>query len=269
MKIPNWRLAALLLASSSPSVRGGAAGIEGLCRPAAGFLAYHGGGLRVDHAARRRQRRDPASAKVPESRVGATRAGEGLTLSFKDAWYASLRVDGGKPVDLRPYSARGVLALDVNVKELSNGGISFALGCGDKCSRSVPYLVPARAIAGKGWRHLVFSMSCFVREGDDFSAVTQPFTLDASGSGEVSVANIRYQASGKPNASCPDYRTVSVTPDKLNESWSINWWTPRHEKKLAEAKALARARKWSSSAIRSPRAGKRAACRCGNAITSR
>ena len=180
----------------------------------------------------------PPSAKVPDSRVGASKDGQALTLRFKDAWYASLRVEGGKPVDLRPYVARGVLALDVNVKELSNGGISFVIGCGDKCSRNVPYLVPARAIAGKGWQHLVFSMSCFAREGDDFGAVAQPFTLDASGSGEVSVANVRYQASGKPNAACPDYRTVSVTPEKLNESWSINWWTPRHEKKLAEAQAL-------------------------------
>ncbi|MBV6325075.1 GDSL-type esterase/lipase family protein [Duganella violaceipulchra] len=180
----------------------------------------------------------PASVKEPKRRVGARRAGKAVSLRFKDSWYAGLRVEGGKPVDLRPYLAHGVLALDVNVAEMSKGGISFALGCGEQCSRSVSYVLPARADAGKGWRHVVFPVSCFVHEGDDLSAVAQPFKLDATGSGEVSVANIRYQASGEPNTACPDYKTVSVTPDKLNESWSIDWWTPRHEQKLAEARAL-------------------------------
>jgi lysophospholipase L1-like esterase len=181
--------------------------------------------------------------KVPDSVVTVSKStrskkNDALTLNFNKAWYASLRVDGGKPVDLRPYVAKGVLALDVNVQELSEGGMSFKLRCGENCERSVPYLVPGREIAGKGWKHLVFSMSCFYREGDDFSAVTQPFALDGSGIGKISVANIKYQTSGKPNASCPDYKTVSVTPDKLNESWSVNWWTKRHEDKLAEARQL-------------------------------
>lgn len=181
--------------------------------------------------------------KVPDSVVAVSKSTrskkhDALTLNFNKAWYASLRVDGGKPADLRPYVAKGVLALDVNVHELADGGISFKLRCGEHCERSVPYLVPGREIAGKGWQHLVFSMSCFYREGDDFSAVTQPFVVDGSGIGRVSIANVKYQLSGKPNASCPDYKTVSVTPDKLNESWSVNWWTKRHEDKLAEARQL-------------------------------
>ena len=52
------------------------------------------------------------------------------------------------------------------------------------------------------------------------------------------MANIAFRRSGTPNASCPDYRTESVTPDMLNESWSINWWLPRHQKKLAEINAM-------------------------------
>jgi beta-glucosidase len=109
--------------------------------------------------------------------------------------------------------------------------------------------------------------SCFYREGDDFSA-TQPFALERHRQGKVAIANIKYQMSGKPNASS-DYKTVSVTPDKLNESWSISWWTERHEEKLAEAKQLGKSAQWSSSATRSPRAGKRAARPSGSATTSR
>jgi beta-glucosidase len=184
-----------------------------------------------------RESKTPASV-VSGGKAGKSKKNDALTLRFKDAGRSSLRVEGGTPVDLRPYLAKGVLALDVNVKDMSKGGISFKVGCGDKCERSVPYLLPARAIEGKGWRHLVFSMSCFVREGDDLSAVKLPFALDGGGSGEVSIANVKYQTTGAPNAGCPDYKTVSVTPDKLNEWWSINWWTTRHEQKLAEAKAL-------------------------------
>ncbi|MYM82226.1 1,4-beta-D-glucan glucohydrolase [Duganella sp. FT50W] len=182
-------------------------------------------------------------AKAPDSVVtlsksGKSRGDDALTLRFRQARQATLSVQSGQPVDLRPYLAEGVLAFDVNVQALSAGGIAFKLRCGDDCERSVPYLVPGRELAGKGWRHLVFSLRCFYRDGDDFSAVTRPFAVDGSGSGQVSIANVTYQMRGAPNASCPDYKTVAVTPDKLNESWSINWWTKRHEDKLAEARQL-------------------------------
>src|SRR4051812_25348438 len=81
-----------------------------------------------------RQPKVPASV-VAASKTTKSKKNDALTLRFKDAWYSSLRLDGGKPVDLRPYVAKGVLALDVNVKELSNGGITFKVGCGDKCER--------------------------------------------------------------------------------------------------------------------------------------
>ncbi len=185
----------------------------------------------------------PGTPKVPSSVVGAQKsarngAGDALTLHWTDAWYASLRVQDGAPVDLRPYVQGGVLAFDIKVDDLAQGGVSFKVGCGKDCERQVPFLVPGRALQGKGWQRLVLAMRCFAREGDDFSAVTQPFTMDASGTGRVSVANIAFQRSGTPNAACPDYRTVSVTPDMLNESWSVNWWLPRHQRKLAEIAAM-------------------------------
>ncbi len=185
----------------------------------------------------------PEKPRVPESQVSVSRSGKNTTddalrLLWKDAWYANLRLEGGTPLDLRPYIPHGVLVFDLKVSELAQGGLTFKLNCGKNCERQIPYLIPARAMAGKGWQHMVFSLSCFVREGDDFSAVTLPFSLDASGTGEVAVANIKFQESGTSNASCPDYKTVSVTPDLLNESWSINWWLPRHEKKLQEIKDL-------------------------------
>jgi beta-glucosidase len=175
---------------------------------------------------------------VAVSKSAKAKKDDALTLNFNKAWYASLRVQGGKPVDLRPYLDKGVLALDLKVDELAEGGLSFRVKCGDQCERGVPYVIPARAAEGKGWQHLVMSASCFYHEGDDFSQITQPFELNGTGKGKVSIANVKYQLSGKPNVACPDYKTVSVTPDKLTESWSISWWTTRHEKKLADVKQL-------------------------------
>jgi beta-glucosidase len=75
-------------------------------------------------------------------------------------------------------------------------------------------------------------LSCFARDGNDFHAVTQPFVVDSSGSGEVAIANVKLVRGGKPNVDCVDYRVESVTPAPLEEVWSVDWWMPRHEQKL-------------------------------------
>ncbi|MQA18493.1 GDSL-type esterase/lipase family protein [Rugamonas rivuli] len=190
----------------------------------------------------------PADSRVPSGVVGA-RQGEAagrhdaLTLHWKDAWYASLRFDGGLPLDLRPYTAAGTLEFDINVIELAQGGIYFTMRCGADCNRKLPYVLPARALQGKGWQHLSFSLSCFARKEDDFSKVVTPFAMDATGAGEVALANIKLVKQGKANASCPDYRTESVTPTPLAHSWSLGSWIPRHEKKLEENRRLKQAGK--------------------------
>src|SRR5690606_39413640 len=65
-----------------------------------------------------------------------------------------------------------------------------------------------------------------------FSKVTLPFALEAGGRGEFAVANVRILKKCTPNASCPDYKTVAVTPSMLNEFWARSWWEPRHTEKL-------------------------------------
>ncbi len=183
----------------------------------------------------------PKSVKQPDSVVRAAverrQGGDAVTLTWEGTWYASLRIAGaGEPPaarDLRPY-LDGVLAFDLDVRKMDKGGIGFQIGCGKDCERRVPYVLPARDAAGKGWRSVSFAMRCFYRDGDDFSAIAKPFSVEANGSGEVAVANVRFEKAGKATEACPDYRTVSVTPEPLNESWSLDWWLPRHEQKLAE-----------------------------------
>jgi len=164
--------------------------------------------------------------------------GDALTLDWHSTRYAALKIAGGAPLDLRPYVQQGTVEFDLNVHQLAKGGINFRIGCGADCERKVPYLLPARAAAGKGWQHVALSMQCFAREGDDFSAITEPFALEGTVGGNVSIANIVIRRQGTPNADCPDYRTASVTPGMLNEASAIDWWLPRHEAKLDEVRAL-------------------------------
>lgn len=181
----------------------------------------------------------PANSQVPGASVGA-RAGElagvpqALTLQWKDAWFASMRFDGAAPLDLRPYAAGGTVEFDLNVLELDKGGIYFIMRCGEECYRKLPYVAAARSLQGKGWQHLSFSLACFARARDDFSKVTVPFALEANGSGQVALANVRFVEGGKPNSVCPDYRAQPVTPEPLSHAWALGTWLPRHQQKLED-----------------------------------
>lgn len=162
---------------------------------------------------------------------------DAVLLDWKSLWHATLRFESRQPLDLRPYLG-GTLAFDLDVAELGQGGVRAKLACGDGCERSVNLIAPARAAAGKGWQRIALPLSCFVREGADFSRVSLPFALDSTGSGRVSVAHVRVTREARPGLACPDYRTESVTPAMLDESWAVEWWLPRHKEKLEEKRKL-------------------------------
>ena len=162
---------------------------------------------------------------------------ESLLFEWRGLWQAVLRVESREPLDLRRYLG-GTLEFDLDVADLTQGGLRAKLGCGDGCERAVNLVDPARAWAGKGWQHVTLAMSCFARQGADFSKVKLPFSLEGGGSGRVSVANVRISPEAKPGLACPDYRTEAVTPAMLNESWAIDWWRPRHEQKLEDKRKL-------------------------------
>jgi lysophospholipase L1-like esterase len=180
----------------------------------------------------------PANPRVPDSHVAASRSDDGaLTLQFSNSWIAQARWQDGPPLDLRPYLAEGTVEFDLNVFDLAHGGMKFKLGCGKDCERKIPFLFAGRELIGKGRQHLSFALKCFWREADDFSAVNVPFALEGTGSGELQITHLRINKKGKATTACPDYRTQSITPERLQESWAVDWWLPRHEAKLAEIRA--------------------------------
>jgi len=183
-----------------------------------------------------------AGSSAPNANVSVVKTdknttGDALTFAWKDSWRAALNFEATTPIDLTDYMTTGVVEFDLNVIELAKGGLAFKSKCvGAACERKVPYLLEGRNLIGKGWQHLSVPLQCFQREGDNFSAVKFPFLLEAGGEGKVAIANVNFAKTGTANVSCPDYKTLSVTPDLLNEWWSINWWLPRHLQKLEEIK---------------------------------
>jgi lysophospholipase L1-like esterase len=162
---------------------------------------------------------------------------QSVLFEWKDLWQSMLRIESRQPLDLRPYM-EGTLEFDLDVAELAKGGVRAKLGCGEGCERAVNIIEPARSWAGKGWQHVALSMNCFIREGADFSQVRLPFSFEGTGSGRVSVANVRITRKVRPSLACPDYRSESSTPAMLIEAFAIDWWLPRHEQKLQEKRGL-------------------------------
>ena len=167
---------------------------------------------------------------------------DALTFSWKDSWRAGLTFENGTPLDLTSYMTEGVMSFDLKINELAKGGVSIKMECQkENCGRSVALTLPSREWLGKDWQKVYIPLSCFKHDEDNFSAVTMPFALEVGGAGDVSIANVKLIANKPVNAilqSCPDYKTQSITPDMLNEWWSIDWWLPRHQQKLADAKAI-------------------------------
>ncbi|MEM8514221.1 lysophospholipase L1-like esterase [Massilia sp. MP_M2] len=180
----------------------------------------------------------PGSA-IELARSKRADGGAALTLQWRQIWKSGVALQSA-PQDLRPFLAQGTLAFDLKVDTLAAGGLAVKVGCGDGCEREVPYVLAGRAAQGKGWQRVVLALSCFARDGDDFSQVARPFALEGTGSGQVSIANVAISPGGAPNTACADWRTVAVTPARLDEAWSIDWWLPRHRQKLDEAQRMVR-----------------------------
>ncbi|MFD1217297.1 glycoside hydrolase family 3 N-terminal domain-containing protein [Microbulbifer celer] len=178
-----------------------------------------------------------AFAKLPSGRVTVVTTDkdvqeDALTLKWQDTWLARLSLKHGEPLDLGSYVEEGVLSFDLKVDDLAEADLAVEIQCGEGCERHVNLTRQARSNIGEGWKTESYRLSCFVREGDDLSSVTVPFSLRAGGKGQVSVANVRLEKTGEAKDHCPDYRKLSTTPDTRYEYWAKGWWDERFERNL-------------------------------------
>lgn len=176
----------------------------------------------------------PERPRVPDSDVRAQREGDAVVLRWQQAWHALLSVQAERPLDLSRFVPRGTLEFEVRAGDLSRSGFSVSMDCGPGCTRRVNHVRASRALSGRGWQRLSLAVACFDRDGADFRAVQRPFVIESSGSGDLAVRGMRLVERGTPNVACPDWRTQSVTPQPLEEVWSMDWWMPRHAQKLAQ-----------------------------------
>lgn len=177
-----------------------------------------------------------AFAKLPSGRASVVTSDkevqeDALTFDWQDSWLARLALKGSAPLNLSSYVESGVLSFDLKVDDLADGDLAVAIQCGAHCERHVDITLPSRKAIGKGWQQASYSLSCFVRDGDDFANISVPFSFRTGGKGRVAVANVRLEKSASAKNTCPDYRTLAITPDTRHEYWAKGWWDARFQLK--------------------------------------
>ncbi|QJR82282.1 1,4-beta-D-glucan glucohydrolase [Alteromonas pelagimontana] len=161
--------------------------------------------------------------------------GQALALDFQESWSSGLYFLG-EGVNLQPFVANGILEFDMQVEAIDRGIVSVSANCTPYCHRHFRLREWAQENVGSGWHHLAIPVRCLVDPTADLSAVKRGFNLETGGNGKLKVANIAYRRSGTANVDCKSDEQLALTPAPLNEYWSTDWWMPRHEEKLAQAK---------------------------------
>ncbi|HEX7026969.1 MAG TPA: exo 1,3/1,4-beta-D-glucan glucohydrolase [Gammaproteobacteria bacterium] len=129
---------------------------------------------------------------------------DALTVSWQNAQLAGLFFHQGRPLDLSRYLVEGAVVFDLKIDRPPTDELKLVMQCGSGCERELPLTETVRRGAGKGWRTVTVRLSCLARETDTFEQVTGPFSLQSSGKGQVSVANIRFVMNTETNVDCPD-----------------------------------------------------------------
>lgn len=130
---------------------------------------------------------------------------DALHFTFKNTPQASIGLEDGPTVNLSHIAkADGVLSFDIqNIKQLG-AQVELVMQCGFNCERKVPISAFMASIVDKGWQNLQVKLSCFAEEGDTFEAISQPFIIRGSGSGEIGIANVRLLMASNSADECPN-----------------------------------------------------------------
>jgi beta-glucosidase len=129
-------------------------------------------------------------------------SGDALTLGWRDAQLAQMYLEFGdnRAVNLAGYLPQGALKFDLKLGKPLSNGLQLVIKCGPDCERRLPLKVSANT----GWQTIDIKLSCFAQSGDTFERIERPFMLESKGTGEISVANIRWTRSAGVNNGCPD-----------------------------------------------------------------
>ena len=159
---------------------------------------------------------------------------DAVKLGFEDSWSSGLFFTNDK-LDLADYAKQGILEFDLRIDAIDKGKVDLIVGCEVDCDKVYRLREWAQQHQQQGWQHLAIPLSCLLDTQSDLSQISRPFTLSTGGEGQIALANVTFSAEGKANMPCRTQLELATTPDTLNEYWSVDWWMPRHEQKVAQA----------------------------------
>ncbi len=162
-----------------------------------------------------------------------------IAMQWDNAWWAALNFDRVEPVNLEPFRANGGVVLELDLTKFDNAGFDIAYACGNGCERKVTVTHQMAKLAGKGLKTVKLPAQCLMREGETAGYISTPLRLSSGGNGAVEFKSVSWQQDidsvDGVTLTCPDPKTVAITPAPLNEHWAQSWWMPRHKEKLKQA----------------------------------
>lgn len=111
---------------------------------------------------------------------------------FSGSESAAVRIASELPVDLSGFvAANGSLIFDLRLNAAPESGAQLAMDCGAGCGAEVPVAEAWRKLPVGEWQKFSVDLRCFATAGLNPESVTAPFTLQANGALDVSLANIQ------------------------------------------------------------------------------
>jgi beta-glucosidase len=112
-----------------------------------------------------------------------------------------MQTEDGKGRDLSGYdNANSALAFEVKVDKGPSSQVNLSVHCEYPCLKEIQLTQKLQDLEGKGWTDLVIPMSCFPKL--TFTKVNSPFLLYTDAPMDITLANIRWEASKPGNVSC-------------------------------------------------------------------
>ena len=113
------------------------------------------------------------------------------TVDFDGSEPASITLVSNFPEDLRAYvEADSTLNFMIKVNADVDDKVSLSMACEQECIGALALTATLNSLAKERWHNIAIDLQCFRQSGIDFSQVTSPFQLHASGNSNLSFAEI-------------------------------------------------------------------------------
>jgi beta-glucosidase len=128
-------------------------------------------------------------------------AKDAVLFRWKKSQKASIYLEAGydRTLDLSQYLPQGALSFELKINTPLSDTMFVAVECGPNCERRLPL----ELTAGASWQPVIVKLSCLAQSEDTFNRISSPFMLQTAGTGEVTIANIRWVRSAKTDVQCP------------------------------------------------------------------